>query len=147
MEIYTDGACSGNPGPGGWGFVITERGRSVLAAGNATGAGYEEETTNNRMEVVAAIEALKSIPEGTKATLYSDSIYLVNSMRPQKRWRRKKNLDLWKELDELAESRSITWKWVRGHNGNAGNELADRLATDVLMANCSEEWRNYRLGL
>lgn len=142
MEIYTDGACSGNPGPGGWGFVVL--GSGGLSMIEHEGSGYVDNTTNNRMEVVAAIEALKSIPEGAKATLYSDSIYLVNSMRPQKRWRRKKNLDLWRELDELAEVRSIIWKWVRGHNGNAGNELADKLATDVLMANCSEEWR---LGL
>ena len=133
--IYTDGACSGNPGPGGWG--------AVLRYGDAEKemSGYEEETTNNRMELLAAISALKALKGSCIVELYSDSAYLVNSFKEcwLEKWKANgwrtskredvKNVDLWQELDELSEIHDITWIKVKGHSDNEFNNRCDKLAT------------------
>lgn len=120
VELYTDGACSGNPGPGGWAAVITHESAAEWHAG------HEERTTNNRMEILAAIKGLEQIAEGESVALYTDSQYLINTMT--KGWQRKANHDLWARLDSLTKRRKIAWHWVRGHNGTVLNEEADRLA-------------------
>ena len=133
VEIYTDGACRGNPGPGGWGvLLISGRRRKTLHGGDA-------ETTNNRMELTAAIEALNALQKSQHVILHTDSKYVmhgINDWLP--RWKARgwktaakkpvKNQDLWMALDEAVARHDITWKWVRGHDGNAGNEEADALA-------------------
>jgi ribonuclease HI len=134
IEIYTDGACRGNPGPGGWG--------ALLIAGNRrkTLHGGEKLTTNNRMELTAAIEALKALKGSREVVLHTDSKYLkegIESWLPawkERGWKTAakkpvKNQDLWQELDGLRENHRVRWKWVKAHNGNAGNEEADALAT------------------
>lgn len=138
MEIYTDGACSGNPGPGGWG-VLVKRGDTEESL-----CGGEPATTNNRMEMQAAIEALKQVPEGGRATVITDSTYVKNGITQWVAgWKRKgwktadkkpvKNQDLWQELDALQADRHIDWQWVKGHAGNDGNEKADQLSRDGMM--------------
>lgn len=133
VEIYTDGACRGNPGPGGWGvLLISGRRRKTLHGGDA-------ETTNNRMELTAAIEALNALRKSRHVILHTDSKYVmdgINDWLP--RWKERgwktaakkpvKNQDLWMALDKAVARHEITWKWVRGHDGNAGNEEADALA-------------------
>ncbi|MBI2885875.1 MAG: cyclic pyranopterin monophosphate synthase MoaC [Chloroflexi bacterium] len=119
-EIYTDGACTGNPGPGGWAAVLTG------AAGGSWRAGHEERTTNNRMEIKAAIKGLEQTLAGSQVTVYSDSQYLVNTMT--RGWQRKMNLDLWAQLDGLVGERHVSWRWVPGHAGYPLNEEANRLA-------------------
>ena len=94
IEMYTDGACQGNPGPGGWGAVIIQDG------GNTELSGHEPNTTNNRMELLAAINALSAVPENANVLLHSDSTYLINTMT--KDWKKKANIDLWDRLDSLA---------------------------------------------
>ena len=120
IDIYTDGACSGNPGPGGWGAVVIVDGQQAILKGGL------DETTNNRMEMIAVIEGLKSLPPKSNVTVHTDSTYITNTMT--KGWRRKANNDLWQELDSLASQQSVTWEWVRGHSGDALNELADSIA-------------------
>jgi len=129
IHIYTDGACKGNPGPGGWAAIVRRNGQ------DAELAGHEDVTTNNRMEVLAAIKGLEAAPERSAITLFSDSQYLVNTMT--KGWKRKANVDLWDRLDVLVGQRNVTWEWVRGHAGHPENERADKLATD--MADTSED--------
>ncbi len=131
IEIYTDGACSGNPGPGGWGVLISdEDGERELFGG-------EPETTNNRMEMQAVIEALKATSGAI--ILYTDSQYVKNGITTWIHgWKRNgwktasrkpvKNKDLWIETDDLASGREIDWRWVKGHAGHEGNERADELA-------------------
>ena len=137
IEIYTDGACSGNPGPGGWGVLILKDGTEERMCGGEPG------TTNNRMELMAAIKALEAFAPGTSITLYTDSTYVKNGVTSWiAGWKRNgwktaarkpvKNQDLWEPLDALATGRAVTWKWVKGHAGDAGNEEADRLARDGL---------------
>jgi len=124
IRIYTDGSCQGNPGPGGWAAVIEqESARRSLA-------GREDDTTNNRMEILAAIKGLEAVPRRSEVTIFSDSQYLVNTMT--KNWRRKVNQDLWTRLDALAKERTVTWEWVPGHAGHPGNEEANALATQQL---------------
>ncbi len=131
--VYTDGACSGNPGPGGWGVYF--------AAGLERDefCGGEAQTTNNRMELMAAIFALNAVPEGAHIVLYTDSKYVKDGILSwidkwkQNRWRtaaRKpvKNMDLWQALDTARACRHVEWKWVKGHIGIEGNERADALA-------------------
>ncbi|MEE8526961.1 MAG: ribonuclease HI [Gammaproteobacteria bacterium] len=132
-EIYTDGACRGNPGPGGWGvLLIAGKHRKTLHGG-------DPETTNNRMELTAAIEALNALKSGQRAVLHTDSKYVmdgVNEWLPN--WKKRgwktaskkqvKNKDLWQALDEAVARHEIDWRWVRGHDGNPGNEEADALA-------------------
>lgn len=133
LEIYTDGACRGNPGPGGWG--------AVLMYGDETKEifGGEPETTNNRMELSAAIYALASLKRACDLTLYTDSQYVRKGIlewvdnwksRGWKTAAKKpvKNVDLWRRLDAEASRHRIKWVWVKGHAGNIGNELADQLA-------------------
>ncbi len=137
MIIYTDGACRGNPGPGGWGALLRWNGHEKALCGGET------PTTNNRMELMAAIMALESLREPCQATLYTDSIYVkqgLNEWLPNwkaRGWRtadRKpvKNQDLWQRLDAAAARHQIDWRWVKGHAGDPGNEAADRLANQGL---------------
>ncbi len=132
-EIFTDGACSGNPGPGGWGaLIISPDGERELTGG-------ETATTNNRMELLAAIEALKSLPDGSTVRLTTDSTYVKDGMTSWiKNWKARgwktaakkpvKNVDLWQTLDSQCARHKIDWQWVKGHAGHAGNERADELA-------------------
>lgn len=131
IKIYTDGACSGNPGPGGWGVLILEGDSEVELFGG------ESETTNNRMEMMAAIEALRATTGPVH--LYTDSQYVKNGIKQWMHgWKRNgwktaskkpvKNKDLWIELDQLASARSVEWHWVKGHSGHPENDRADELA-------------------
>jgi ribonuclease HI len=135
IEIYTDGACKGNPGPGGWGVL--------LRSGNAVKElhGGETSTTNNRMELTAVIRALQALKRPCKVTLYLDSQYVLKGITEwlpgwkAKGWKTAskqpvKNEDLWRQLDELVATsgHEVDWRWVRGHNGDPGNERADALA-------------------
>ncbi len=135
VELYTDGACSGNPGPGGWAYVLkhpasgTEREKS----------GAEPDTTNNRMELMAVIEGLSALTRPSRVELYSDSQYVLNGLKEwMKAWKSRgwktadkkpvKNRDLWERLDELAASHDVRFHWIRGHNEHPENERCDRLA-------------------
>ncbi|MBO6506047.1 MAG: ribonuclease HI [Kordiimonadaceae bacterium] len=133
VEIYTDGACSGNPGPGGWGALLLygEHEKEIT--------GGEFETTNNRMELMAAIQALNLLKRPCKVTLYTDSTYVKNGITEwidgwkAKGWKTAakkpvKNADLWQALDTAAARHDIDWRWVKGHAGNPENERADTLA-------------------
>ncbi|NJK99581.1 MAG: ribonuclease HI [Spirulinaceae cyanobacterium RM2_2_10] len=122
VVAYTDGACSGNPGPGGWGAVMIWPGdRQEELSGSAIGA-----TTNNRMEMQAAIEVLKALPPGSTVRLHSDSQLLINTMT--RGWKRKANQDLWAELDRLVALHQVDWVWVKGHASDPLNNRADALA-------------------
>ncbi len=122
LEIYTDGSCNPNPGRGGWGFVAVQDGRNI-----EEGFGGEPKTTNNRMEITAIIQGLLSIPPGTMATIVSDSQLAINVISGN--WRAKANRVLVKEAQALTGERRITFRWVRGHDGDRWNERADVLAT------------------
>ncbi|WP_018180113.1 ribonuclease HI [Jongsikchunia kroppenstedtii] len=133
VEIYTDGACLGNPGPGGWGAVLMHPAKETEIYGG------EKNTTNNRMELTAAIEALKILKRPVPVRIYTDSSYVRNGVTKwvagwkANGWRTAakapvKNQDLWEQLDELAGQHDIDWQWVKGHAGNEGNERADALA-------------------
>jgi ribonuclease HI len=137
VEIFTDGACSGNPGPGGWGAVLRWRGVERELSG------AEAATTNNRMELMAAIAALEALKRPSKVDLTSDSTYLRDGITKWiHAWRAKgwktagkkpvKNQDLWLRLDEVAKRHDIEWHWVKGHAGHAENERADKLARDAI---------------
>jgi ribonuclease HI len=134
VEIYTDGACSGNPGPGGWGAVLRYGTRQKELHG-----GEPETTTNNRMELMAAIQALEALTRPVAVRIHTDSVYLRNGITAWlPRWRRNgwqttdrkpvKNADLWRRLAGAIESHQVEWLWVKGHDGNPGNERADALA-------------------
>jgi len=133
VEIYADGACRGNPGPGGWGVLLRARGteREIF--------GGERDTTNNRMELTAVIRALESLKRRCRARVYTDSQYVQKGISEWiHSWKRRgwrtadkkpvKNEDLWRRLDELAGEHAIEWYWVRGHSGHVENERADALA-------------------
>jgi ribonuclease HI len=121
IYIFTDGSCLGNPGPGGWAYVIRD---GTVELENH---GSEALTTNNRMEMTAAIEALIALPrEQRSVVLHSDSQLLIKTMTLG--WKRKRNHDLWAQLDEFSCLHRITWEWVRGHHGHVENERCDRLA-------------------
>jgi ribonuclease HI len=133
VEIFTDGACSGNPGPGGWGAVL--RFKDVEKELN----GGERATTNNRMEMMAAISALEALTRPSAVDLYTDSTYLRDGiMKWIHGWKRNgwktagkqpvKNVDLWQRLEKALERHDVTWHWVRGHSGHPENERADALA-------------------
>ena len=133
VEVYADGACKGNPGPGGWGVLLVAGGRERELHGG------EPATTNNRMELTAVIRALEALPRGSRVHLFTDSQYVHKGMTEwiaswkRRGWRtadRKpvKNEDLWKHLDELARNHKVEWHWVKGHAGHPGNERADALA-------------------
>lgn len=131
VEIYTDGACSGNPGPGGWGAILRYKGEEKEISG------AEAETTNNRMELMAAIMALESLKRKCAVDLYTDSQYVRQGVTEwlagwkAKGWQKKgglKNVDLWQRLDAINAKHDVTYHWVRGHNGHPENERADELA-------------------
>ena len=136
VEIYTDGACRGNPGKGGWGAVLVYNGREKELSGG------ERETTNNRMELTAAIKALGQLREPCEVTLTSDSKYLIDAITKGwvKSWRSKGwkksdgskalNVDLWEELLPLLDMHKVSFVWVKGHDGHPYNERCDKLATD-----------------
>ena len=137
LEIYTDGACSGNPGAGGWGAILrygqTEKELS----------GAEAYTTNNRMELTAVIEALKALTRNCEIVIHTDSRYVMDGVQSwlpnwkKNNWRTSnkkspvKNIDLWQQLDELLSKHQIRWIWVKGHNGHPENERVDKLARDA----------------
>ncbi len=121
--VYADGSCLGNPGPGGWGVVI------VGPEGKREYSGSDPRTTNNRMEMTAAIEGLRQLPAGARVLLRSDSQYLVKSINFG--WKRNANVDLWSDLDEEIARRRVRFEWVRGHAGDRLNERADRLALEA----------------
>ena len=120
IEIYTDGACLGNPGPGGWAAIIVQGNSQTHLAGG------EPKTTNNRMEITAAIRGIEAAPPGSALTVWSDSEYVIKTMT--RGWKRKVNNDLWDQLDDAVARRKVSWEWVRGHSGHPLNELADDLA-------------------
>ncbi|HOO82431.1 MAG TPA: ribonuclease HI [Alphaproteobacteria bacterium] len=133
VEIYTDGACSGNPGPGGWGAVMRWNGHEKELCGG------EAETTNNRMEMMAVIQALKAIKGHPKIEIYTDSKYVMQGITEwldgwkARGWKTAgkkpvKNVDLWQRMDELVSRHDVTFHWVKGHDGHPENERADSLA-------------------
>ncbi len=133
IDIYTDGACSGNPGPGGWGAILRAKGQEKELFGG------EAQTTNNRMEMRAVIEALRAMKRPVAARVYTDSQYVMKGITEWiQGWKRRgwktagkepvKNEDLWRTLDALASQHKLEWHWVRGHNGHPENERADELA-------------------
>ena len=137
VEIFTDGACSGNPGPGGWGAILRYRGVEKELSG------AEPETTNNRMELMAAIAALEALKEPVEVDLYTDSEYLkkgITEWLPQ--WKARgwktaakkpvKNADLWQRLEAAMAPHKVRWHWVKGHAGHAENERADALAREAI---------------
>jgi len=139
VVMYTDGACKGNPGPGGWG-VLLRSGSTVKEL-----YGGESDTTNNRMELMGAIEALRALKRPVRATLFTDSKYVCTGIAewlPQwkaRGWRTAdkkpvKNIDLWKRLDEALGHHKVHWHWVKGHAGHAMNERADELAREGIVA-------------
>ena len=133
VELYTDGACRGNPGPGGWGVLLCYNGHEKELSGG------EHETTNNRMELMAAIQGLEALTKSCDVTLYTDSKYVMQGITEwidnwkAKGWKtaaRKpvKNVDLWQRLDQARNNHQVNWVWVKGHSGHNGNERADELA-------------------
>ena len=133
VHIYTDGACSGNPGPGGWGSVLIFNGHRRELSGGAA------DTTNNRMELMAVIGAMQVLKRPCRVTIYTDSVYVMKGMTewlPQwkkRNWRTAgkqavKNVDLWQLLENVLVPHTVSWKWVKGHSGIAENERADELA-------------------
>lgn len=137
IKIYTDGACRGNPGPGGWGALLRYNGHEKKLSGAVL------ETTNNRMELTAPIEALTALKQSCIVTIITDSQYVKNGITQWiHRWKRNgwrtsdkkavKNADLWQQLESLADKHEVTWQWVRGHTGHPENELADELATTAI---------------
>ena len=140
VEIFTDGACSGNPGAGGWGALLRYKDTEKELSG------AEVEMTNNRMELTAVIEALKALKKECNITLYTDSRYVMDGITQwlpnwkKNNWRTSnkkspvKNIDLWQELDTLSGRHESRWIWVKGHNGHAENERVDKLAREAIAA-------------
>lgn len=137
IEVFTDGACSGNPGPGGWAALLRHGKKEKLIAGG------EHQTTNNRMELAACIEALAALKTASRVTLTTDSKYVVKGMEEWlPRWRRNQwrtaggdpvsNRDLWERLAALASAHEVAWRWVRGHSGHAENERVDQAAREAI---------------
>ena len=133
LEIYTDGACLGNPGPGGWAALIIDNNQERILSGN------NEMTTNNRMELLAVIKALETINHHLEITIYTDSKYVINGITSWiKNWKTNdwksssktpvKNIDLWKILDVNSQKQNIKWVWVKGHSGNNYNDKVDKIA-------------------
>jgi ribonuclease HI len=140
IEIFTDGACSGNPGPGGWGAILRYRDKEKEISG------FRNNTTNNQMEMTAVIEALKMVKEPCRITIHTDSQYIKNGITQWiKNWKRNgwktadklpvKNRELWEAIDELSQKHDIKWEWVRGHAGHPENERCDELARMEIVRN------------
>ena len=141
IELYTDGACRGNPGPGGWGVLVRAQNNEKRLYGG------EPDTTNNRMELMAAIQALESLTSRSNVKLTSDSQYVLKGINEwMENWKKRgwktaakkpvKNVDLWQRLDNAREGHAVEWFWVKGHSGHVENEIADELANlgiDELM--------------
>jgi len=136
VDIFTDGACKGNPGPGGWGVLLR------MGKHEKEMSGGEPDTTNNRMEMTAVIKALEALIEPCEVIIHTDSRYVIDGMTKWiAGWKRNgwinsskkpvRNADLWHELIDAAKRHKVEWQWVRGHNGHAENERADRLASDA----------------
>lgn len=143
VQHFTDGACVGNPGPGGWAFIL----RHPASGRSREGSGGEHGTTNNRMEIMAVIRGLEVLKAPTRVELFSDSEYVVNAIAgwmakwKLHAWRKSpkgksqvKNVDLWRRLDALRQAHALTPRWVRGHNGHPENERCDELATGAAAA-------------
>lgn len=139
VDIYTDGACSGNPGPGGWGVVVCYQ---VMESDISGG---EAMTTNNRMEMMAALKGLQALPRRCQVNLYTDSMYVRDGItRWMTNWKKNgwktadkkpvKNQDLWLELDKILSQHDIVWHWVKGHSGHEMNDRADALARNAIIA-------------
>lgn len=136
VEIYTDGACSGNPGPGGWAAILQSGKHEKVISGG------EKETTNNRMEITAALEALRVLKKASHVRFHTDSSYLLNGATSwlkdwkKRDWKRKQgslqNVDLWKEMDIELAKHEVEWLWVKGHAGNPMNERVDELARKAI---------------
>ena len=137
VEIFTDGACRGNPGPGGWGLLLRYKGNEKQLKG------AEKETTNNRMELMAAIMGLESLTRDAKVMLTTDSTYVKNGINQWiHNWKKNggktaakkpvKNVDLWQRLDQAIAEHDVSWAWVKGHSGHRENEIADQLANDAI---------------
>ncbi|MBL8875640.1 MAG: ribonuclease HI [Phycisphaerae bacterium] len=135
VELYTDGACSGNPGPGGWAFVL----KHPATGKELESAGAEPDTTNNRMELMAVIRGLEALKAPSVVELFSDSQYVLNGLKEwMEGWKKKgwrtaskqpvKNIDLWQELDALKSRHELRFHWIRGHNEHPENERCDQLA-------------------
>lgn len=133
VEIFTDGACSGNPGPGGWGAILRTKGQEKELSGS------EKQTTNNRMEMMAVIAALEALKRPCHVTITTDSQYVMKGMTEwlagwkAKNWKTAskkpvKNVELWQRLDQAISPHTVEWQWVRGHEGHVENERADQLA-------------------
>ena len=140
VEIYTDGACRGNPGPGGWAALVRDGDQERELCG------YDPATTNNRMELMSTIEALASLSESSGVILMTDSLYVKDGITTwihgwkKNGWRRAdkgpvKNIDLWQRLDELVGRHQVTWKWVKGHSGHVENDRVDELARQQITLN------------
>lgn len=140
IYIYTDGACKGNPGPGGWGALLKYKEHKKEING------FSKNTTNNIMELTAVIESLLIIKQKSNITIITDSNYVKDGITKwianwkNKGWKTSnkkpvKNKDLWKKLDDLSNNHNIKWEWVRGHTGNPGNERADQLANEAIIKN------------
>ncbi|MBS0198338.1 MAG: ribonuclease HI [Planctomycetes bacterium] len=141
VHLFTDGACSGNPGPGGWAFIL----RHPATGKERECSGGEPETTNNRMELIAVIEGLKALTRESEVDLYSDSQYVLKGLKEwihgwkRNGWRTSskapvKNQDLWMELDALATKHTVRFHWIRGHNEHPENERCDQLAVAAAKA-------------
>jgi ribonuclease HI len=139
VDLFTDGACSGNPGPGGWGAILRYAGKEKEFSG------FSPATTNNRMEMTAVIEGLSALKEPCAVTIHTDSRYVMDGVEKYlDNWKKKgwktadkkdvKNIDLWQGLDELLARHKTRWVWVKGHAGHAENERADQLARDAIAA-------------
>lgn len=144
VQIFTDGACSGNPGPGGWGAILRYNGREKELKGGET------LTTNNRMEMMAAIRGLEALSQSCKVELHTDSVYLRDGITKWIHgWKRNgwktadrkpvKNEDLWRVLDDIISTHDISWHWVKGHAGHPENERADALARDGLKEHMASQ--------
>ncbi len=144
VEIYTDGSCIGNPGPGGWGVVFVSRNRRT------TLSGFEKMTTNNRMELMAAIKSIESMPENVNLVLYTDSAYVKNGITVWiKNWKINnwksstgkpiKNQDLWENLSNVIQNHKIEWNWVKGHADCTNNNNADFIARSAIVSSYMED--------
>ena len=133
VDMYTDGACSGNPGPGGWGAIL------ILGSKRRELSGGEADTTNNRMEMMAVIKGIEALKRACRVRIHTDSVYVMKGMTEwMDNWKKRgwktaarkpvKNVDLWQRLDEVLNGHQVDWRWVKGHSGIAENERADELA-------------------